>query len=80
MTVLMKTVTESGKGEWTPVSKRLIQPVCVDGRADVRRGGANGDRENSIFPVQLTTSRIGNHTWLMSSLLKVMTTHICIHL
>ena len=28
-----------------------------------------------IFPVQLTTSRIGNHTRLMPSLLKVMTTH-----
>ena len=38
--------------------------------------GANGDRGNSVFPVQLTTNRIGNHnTRLMPSLLKVMTTH-----
>ena len=39
--------------------------------------GTNGDRENSVFLVPLTTSRIGNHTRLMSSLLKVMTTHCC---
>ena len=30
---------------------------------------------NLTFPVQLTTSRIGNHTRLMPTLLKVMTTH-----
>ena len=30
---------------------------------------------NSVFPVQLTTGRIGNHTRLMPSLLKVITTH-----
>ena len=34
------------------------------GRPDLTRetklSGANGDRENSVFPVQLTTSRIGN--------------------
>ena len=37
--------------------------------------GANGDRENPIFLVQLTTSRIGNRTRLMPNLLKVTTTH-----
>jgi len=33
------------------------------------------EKENPVFPVQLTTNRIGNHTQLMPSLLKVMTTH-----
>ena len=35
----------------------------------------NGDREISIFPVQLTTSRIGNLTRLILLLLFVMTIH-----
>ena len=36
---------------------------------------------NIIFPVQLTTSRIGNLTWLIHTLLYVMTihTHTYIH-
>ena len=49
--------------------------------ADTRRGrpnpsretkvsGANGDREIFIFPVQLTTSRIGNLTRLIHTLAK----------
>ena len=49
-----------------------------DGRnltRETKLSGANGDREYSIFPVQLTTSKIGNHARLMTSLLKVMTTH-----
>ena len=29
---------------------------------DANYSGANGDREKFIFPVQLTTSRISNHT------------------
>ena len=32
---------------------------------------------NIIFPVQLTTSRIGNLTWLIHTLLYVMTIHTC---
>ena len=35
--------------------------------------GADGDRERFIFPVQLTTSRIGNLTRLVHTLLYVMT-------
>ena len=35
--------------------------------------GANGDREMFVFPVQLTTSRIGNLTRLIYTLLYVMT-------
>ena len=34
--------------------------------------GANGDREKNIFPVQLTTSRIGNLIRLILTALKVM--------
>ena len=30
--------------------------------------GAKGDREIFVFPVQLTTSRIGNFTWLILTL------------
>ena len=37
--------------------------------------GANGDKEISIFPIQLTTNRIGNLTRLILLLLYVMTTH-----
>ena len=36
-------------------------------------------RENIIFPVQLTTSRIGNLTRLIHTLLYVMTLHTYIH-
>ena len=57
-----------------PVSKHQVQPEC--GESACRRGtgrpnpsretkfsGANGDRrEIFIFPVQLTTCRISNHT------------------
>ena len=82
MTVLMEPIAESGEGEWSPVSKHQIQPGCGDwagwrgtGQANIARetklSGANGDRENSIFHVQLTTSRISNHTRLMPNLLKV---------
>ena len=35
----------------------------------------NGDRQKNIFPVQLTTSRIGNPTRLMHTLLYMITTH-----
>ena len=34
--------------------------------------GANGDRKISIFPVQLTTNRIGNLTGLIHTLLYVV--------
>ena len=36
---------------------------------------ANGDRENVIFPVQLTMSRIGNLIRLIHTLVKVLTIH-----
>ena len=60
-----------------PVSKHQIQPKYGDEQADAERdcrtrlarpnsfSGANGDRELFIFPVQLTSSRIGNLTRLI---------------
>ena len=42
---------------------------------ETKFSGANGDREICLFPVQLTTSRIGNLTLLFNTLLYVMTTH-----
>ena len=41
--------------------------------------GTHGDREIFIFPGQLTTSRIGNLTRLIHTLLYVMTIHTDIH-
>ena len=42
---------------------------------ETKLSGANGDREMFIFPVQLTTSRIGSLTRLIHFLLYVMTIH-----
>ena len=39
----------------------------------------HGDRGMFIFPVQLTTSRIGNLTRLIHTLIYVMTIHTYIH-
>ena len=36
--------------------------------SETKLSGANGDREISIFPVQLTTGRIGNLTRLIHTL------------
>ena len=41
--------------------------------------GTHGDRGMFIFPVQLTTSRIGNLTRLIHTLLYVMTIYTYIH-
>ena len=67
-----------------PVRKHQIQPECGEragsretGRPslprDTKLSGANGDREEidrekTFFPVQLTTSRIGNLTRLIYTL------------
>ena len=50
----------------------IIQPV-------VMFSGTHGDRGMFIFPVQLTTSRIGNLIRLIHTLLYVMTIHTYIH-
>ena len=41
--------------------------------------GANADRGILIFPVQLTTSRIGNLTWLIHTLAICVTIHTYIY-
>ena len=53
-----------------------------DGRTlscETNFSGANGDREPLMSLVQLTTSRTGDHTWLIHARLKVLTIHTCIH-
>ena len=67
----MDAAAEFGRNR---VSKHQIQPEYGDEQADAGRdsrtrlarktkfSGANGDREKLFFPVQLTTSRIGNLT------------------
>ena len=42
---------------------------------ETKFSGTHGDRGMFIFPVQLTTSRIGNLTRLIHTLLYVMTIH-----
>ena len=79
------SVEESGR---TPGSKNQIQAFhrWVEraswrgtGRPNLSRetkfSGANGDSEKNTLPVQLTTSRIGNHTLLIHTPLKVLTMH-----
>ena len=60
------------------MSKHQIQPeygemsrLTRDGTAEPETKflGANGDRRKLIFPVQLTISRIDNHTRLVHTLL-----------
>ena len=46
---------------------------------ETKFSGTHGDRGIFIFPVQLTTSRIGNLTRLIHTLLYVMTIHTYIH-
>ena len=72
----MDAVAEIGRN---PVSKHQIQPVygeragwrgagLLKPSRETKFSGANGDREIFIFPVQLTTSRIGNLTSLVLTL------------
>ena len=46
---------------------------------ETKFSGTHGDRGMFVFPVQLTTSRIGNLTRLIHTLLYVMTIHTYIH-
>ena len=80
----MDAAAELGRN---PVSKHQIQPELSmetrDGTAEpvsrdqiLRHARGQG---NIIFPVQLTTSRIGNLTRLIHTLLYVMTIHTYIH-
>ena len=70
----MDAAAELGRN---PVSKHHIQPEYGDEQTDAGResppnpsrksklSGAHADREIFIFPVQLTTTRIGNLTRLI---------------
>ena len=66
-----------GYGEW----RSWRGTGRLDLSHETKFSGVNGDREIFIFPVQLITSRFGNHTRLMYSLLNVPTIHLtCIHI
>ena len=71
----MDAAAESGRNS---VSKCQVQPGVANEEADAGRpnpsretifSGVNGDREVFIFPVELTTSRIGNLIRLIHVLL-----------
>ena len=84
----MDAAAELGRN---PVSKHQIQPEYRDEQADAGRdcrnrlarpnsqARTNADRGILIFPVQLTTSRIGNLTRLIHTLAICVTIHTCIH-
>ena len=69
-----------------PVSKHQIQPEYGDEQADARQDcrtrlarpnsqARTRTRKYSFFPVQLTTNRIGNLTWLIHTLAICVTVH-----
>ena len=69
----MDAAAELGRN---PVSKHQIQPAhLLNPSRETKFSGTHGDRGVFIFPVQLTTSRIGNLTRLIHTLLYVMTIH-----
>ena len=72
----MDAAAELGRN---PVSKHQIQPEFGDEQAGAGREGTHGDTGIFIFPVQLTTSRIGNLTRLIRTLLCVMNIHTYIY-
>ena len=49
--------------------------IILNPSRDTKFSGAYEDRGIIIFPVQLTTRRVGNHTRLVHSLIYVMTLH-----
>ena len=81
----MDAAAELGRN---PVSKHQIQPEYEDEQADagrdrqtrLARPKANEDREIFIFPVQLTTSRIGNFSRLILLLLYICDNYTYIHI
>ena len=80
-----------GERNMYPCSSTLFSLSVVENeQADAGKGGRArlarlnsqarmGTWENSCFPVQPTTSRIGNHTRLIHALLKALTIHTYIH-
>ena len=57
---------------------RLTRDGTVEPGSRDQFSGTHGNRGILVFPVQLTTSRIGNLTRLIHTLLCVMTIHICV--
>ena len=66
-----------GLNKWISTRFTLsMENEQADARArEIKLSGTNGDREVSIFPVQLARSRIGNITGLIHTLLYVLTIH-----
>ena len=58
---------------------RLTRDGTAEPARETKFSGTHGDRGICIFPVQLTTSKIGNLTRLIHTLLYVMTIHTYIH-
>ena len=54
---------------------RLTREGTAEPSRETKLSGANADREIFIFPVQLTTSRIGNLTRLIHTLAICVTIH-----
>ena len=74
----MNAAAELGRN---PVSKHQIHPEYGDDQLpkptrETKFSGTNADRGTLIFPVQLTTSRIGNLTRLIHTLAICVTIHI----
>ena len=59
---------------------RLTRDGLPNSSRETKISGANRDRENIIFPVQLTTSRIGNPTRLILTLAIICDDHPYIRL
>ena len=57
---------------------RLARDGTAEPSCETKLSGANADREFFIFPVQLTTSRIGHLTRLIHTLAKCVTIHVYI--
>ena len=87
MAVLNKYMDAAAKLGRNPVSKHQIQAEYEDEQADAGRdcrtcparpnsqARTNADKEKNVFPVQLTTSRIGNLTRLIHTLAICVTIH-----
>ena len=58
---------------------RLTRDGTPNPSRETKFSGAKGDREAFIFPVQLITSRIGNHTRLVHTILYMIIIDTYIH-
>ena len=82
----MDAVAESGRKEGNPRESTRFSLDVENERVDKGTNGRTRFVRSFIFPVQLTTSRIGNHTRLMANMLSMITiernklhnTYLCI--